>query len=198
MSKQSLAVFISGTGSNLQAIIDADVKIDLVVSNNPKAAGIEKSKRAGIKTAVIDHTLFATRSAFELMLEETLAMHHIQCIALAGFMRRLTPDFVNSYAGKIINLHPSLLPRYPGLHTHRRVLKNQDKEHGISIHFVSAILDDGPLIIQESIPVSPTDTEMSLKKRIQTLEHIFYPKIVKLLSEDKLQLSADGSVEISD
>jgi phosphoribosylglycinamide formyltransferase-1 len=179
----SIVVLISGNGSNLQAMIDASeqgapFKIAAVISNMESAYGLIRAKNAGIKTEILDHTHFASREAFDQKLTKVIDRYHPQLIILAGFMRKLGSGIVRHFAGKMINIHPSLLPKYPGLSTHERALQAGDHEHGVSIHYVTEDLDAGPLIAQESIPILPTDTPETLKARIHELEHKLYPKIV--------------------
>lgn len=178
-----IVILISGDGSNLQAIIDAmregaPYQITAVISNKADAYGLTRAKNAGIPTQVINHTAFEDRGKFDQTLMETIDAYQPQLVVLAGFMRRLGENFVNHYEGKMINIHPSLLPKYPGLHTHRRVLESGDKEHGISIHYVTKDVDSGPIIEQSKLTVSPSDTEDSLKKRIHKLEHQRYPNVI--------------------
>lgn len=186
-----IVVLISGSGTNLQAIIDANlnnITIAAVISNEPNAYGLERARNASIPTHIVNHRDFASRDTFDEMLRQQIDAYQPDLIVLSGFMRRLGSDFVNHYRGKIINIHPSLLPKYPGLHTHRKALKNGDKEHGTSIHFVTSELDAGPLIAQEKLKIHPHDTEDSLKSRIQALEHQLYPTVLKLFSEDRITL----------
>ena len=149
-----LAVLISGNGTNLQAIIDAQqcgelpIEIRMVISNRPGAYGLERARRAAIATAVVDHTQFANRAEFDLALQTTIDASGARLVILAGFMRILTPDFVQHFAGRLVNIHPSLLPKYRGLHTHAAVLAAHDTEHGASVHFVTHEVDGGPLIVQ--------------------------------------------------
>jgi phosphoribosylglycinamide formyltransferase-1 len=190
----SLVVLISGSGSNLQAIIDGisdrsiNARIAAVISNRPDAYGLERAQQADIPTELIDHSQYATRDAFDGELIRVINKYQPDLIVLAGFMRILTDDFVNHFHGKMINIHPSLLPKYRGLHTHRRALKAGDKEHGLSIHFVTAELDGGPVILQRTVPVLENDTEESLARRVLEQEHLAYPEVIRWFADKRLQL----------
>ena len=205
MSKPSckIAVLISGGGSNLQSIIDhvaqghINASIACVISNNADAYGLQRAAKANIPTHVIEHNNYASREAFEAELIKTLEVYNIKLIILAGFMRVLGPTFVNEYSNNILNIHPSLLPKYTGLHTHARALEAGDAEHGCSVHFVTAGLDEGPLIIQASVPVKPNDTADVLAARVLEKEHIIYPLAVKWFCEGKLQMQ-DNKVFLED
>ena len=188
----NLAVIISGRGSNLQSIIDAcqdenfPARIQLVISNEPNVYGIERAQAAGIKTEIVHHKLYPSRREFEEALSVTLEKHTIDLICLAGFMRVLTPDFVSKWEGKMLNIHPSLLPAYPGLHTHERVLAAGEKESGCTIHFVTPGLDEGPTLIQKRVPVIGTDTPDTLAARILEQEHVAYPEAIRLSALGKV------------
>lgn len=188
----NLAVIISGRGSNLQSIIDAcqdenfPARIELVISNEPGVYGIERAQAAGIATETIHHKLYPSRREFEDALSTTLQKHSIDLICLAGFMRVLTPDFVAKWEGKMLNIHPSLLPAYPGLHTHERVLAAGEKESGCTIHFVTPGLDEGPTLIQKRVPVMGNDTPDSLAARILEQEHVAYPEAIRLIALGKV------------
>jgi len=192
-----MAVLISGGGSNLQSIIDHVTKnnihaeIACVISNNPDAYGLVRAEKANIPTHVIDHKTHNSREAFDAELVNTLAVYNIKLIVLAGFMRVLSPTFINEYSENILNIHPSLLPEYPGLHTHKRVLNAGDKEHGCSVHFVTAALDEGPLVIQAKVAVEKTDTVETVAARVLEKEHIIYPLAVKWFCESRLTLNED-------
>ncbi len=190
MKKTAIAVLISGTGSNLQALIDAqkelNYKVALVVSNKADAYGIKRAKTAGIKTVVIEHTKYLDRSAFDTALIQTIEAHNIKIVILAGFMRILSKEFTQHFIGKILNIHPSLLPKYPGLNAHQKVINNQDTEHGLSIHFVNAELDAGPIIKQAKFRVTADDNIESLKQKMHLLEHKHYPQVVDWLVQNKL------------
>ncbi len=192
-----IVVLISGNGSNLQAIIDhikqGDIRaqITTVISNRTDAYGLMRARKSGIATAVLDHTQFASREAFDLALAERIDKDLPDLIVLAGFMRILSDTFVEKYPGKIINIHPSLLPRYKGLHTHKRALEAGDKQHGASVHFVIPELDAGTVIMQGIVPIKPGDTEATLSKRVHQIEHIIYPETIKKLAQRDLQLLGD-------
>lgn len=183
-----IVVLISGNGSNLQAIIDAihtqklPVEIRAVISNRPDAFGLQRAQRAGIPAIALAHDAFPNRHAFEAALQEQIDRYHPEFIVLAGFMRRLTPKFIDRYAGRIINIHPSLLPKYPGLRTHQRVLEAKDPHHGVTIHYVTDVVDSGPIIRQGRLAVHPDDTESTLQQRIHVLEHRLYPEVLAELA----------------
>lgn len=187
----SIVVLISGNGSNLQAIIDANIPIAAVISNKADAYGLTRAKKANIPTHVIDHTHFDSREDFDAELQACIDQYHPELVVLAGFMRILTPGFVQHYTGTLINIHPSLLPKYRGCHTHRRALEAGDKTHGISVHYVTETLDGGPVIAQASLAIQPDDTEISLKSRIQHLEHQLYPHIIELICAKRIKWTQD-------
>lgn len=193
----NIVVLISGNGSNLQAIIDSvksgaiKGQISAVISNRPSAFGLERAEKAGIPAITVDHTEFSSRTDFEQALSQTIDQYQPDVLVLAGFMRILSSEFVQHYLGKMLNIHPSLLPKYPGLNTHRRVLENGDKEHGTSVHFVTAELDGGPIIAQRSIHVTADDTEETLQQQIQQQEHKLYPEVVGWLCNGRVQFK-DG------
>jgi len=184
-----LAVLISGRGSNLQALIDACAHADfpavigLVISNEPDAAGLDRAARAGIATAVVDHRDFGSRAAFDEGLHARLAECRPDLICLAGFMRILGSDFVRRWEGRIINIHPSLLPALKGLDTHARALQAGFTEHGCTVHYVTTELDDGPAILQAKVPVLPDDTADRLAARVLAEEHRIYPQAVRMIAE---------------
>ena len=196
-------ILISGNGSNLQAIIDAqqqhklDVSIQAVISNNADAYGLERAQQAGIATEVISHQDFNNRKDFDLKLQQIIDSYAPELILLAGFMRRLGTGFVQHFAGRVINIHPSLLPKYPGLNSHQKVVEAQDKEHGASIHFVTDDLDAGPIISQARLSVDPQDTAATLKARVLVLEHQLYPQAVQLFAEKRVKLQ-NGHVLLDD
>ncbi len=194
MAQLPIVVLISGQGTNLQAIIDASQKglpvtIRAVISNRADAYGLTRAQEAGIPTHIIAHDSFSSRSDFEQALQKQIDAYNPKAVLLAGFMRKLGSDFVKHYHGRMINIHPSLLPKYPGLNTHKRVLKEGDKEHGVSIHFVTEEVDGGPVICQARLRVAPDDTEETLKQRIHKLEHTAYPQVLQWLSSGSLTLS---------
>lgn len=184
-AKIRTAVLISGNGSNLQALLDAaaaadyPAEITLVISNNDDAYGLTRAENAGVPTAVIPHRHYATREEFDRMLDAALASHGIQLVCLAGFMRILTDWFVMQWQGKLINIHPSLLPKYKGMHTHQRALDAGDTEHGATVHWVTPELDSGEIILQESLAIAPDDTAETLQQRVHLLEHELYPAALK-------------------
>lgn len=189
-----IVVLISGNGSNLQALIDAckqkkiNGTISAVFSNKADAFGLERAEDAGIPTHTLTASQFASREAFdrELMLE--IDAYAPDLVVLAGYMRILSPAFVAHYRGRLINIHPSLLPKYPGLHTHRQVLENGDKEHGTSVHFVTDELDGGPVILQASVPVFEGDEEEDVTARVQAQEHAIYPLVVSWFLDGRLEM----------
>ena len=189
----NIVVLISGKGTNLQALIDAShrssYKISAVISNKAKAIGLNKAKISGIDTYVIEQESFNSKLEFEESLATRISEINPKLIVLAGFMKVLSPQFVRLFRGKIVNIHPSLLPEYPGLNTHQRVLKDKKKIHGVSVHLVTEDLDGGPVIAQDSVYVLPDDTTESLAKRVLEREHIIYPKVVESLAIGKIQLS---------
>ncbi len=199
-ARKKLVVLISGSGSNLQAIIDAcqtdtrQPEVTAVISNCPSAYGLSRAEMAGIPAQVLDHRQFTERETFDAHLQDMIDPWQPDIVALAGFMRILTPRLVEHYAGRMLNIHPSLLPLYPGLHTHRRVLEAQDVEHGATVHFVTPELDGGPAIVQARVPVSSTDTEATLTQKVITREHIIYPLAIKWLAQDRLQLNGNRAM----
>ena len=184
-----IAVLVSGNGSNLEALIDAcknDVikgSIDIVISNNPNAFGIERAKKHSIKCKIIDNKRFQTREEFDQAIVEELNNCDPDLIVLAGFMRILTPVMIQAFKNKIINIHPSLLPKYPGLDTHKSVIENQDSSHGVTIHFVNEVLDGGKIIAQGEISVCSSDNLESLKTRIHAIEHVMLPMVVSKFAD---------------
>lgn len=191
-----IAVLVSGNGSNLQAIIDAKVagKIVGVISNKADAFALERAKKAGIATAVIEHKNYPDRVSFDAAMHQQLLDWEVDLVILAGFMRILTPGFVQSWHGKMLNIHPSLLPYYKGMHTHQRVLNSGEVFHGCTVHFVTAELDAGPALAQSVLKVNQHDTVDSLATRIHQLEHFIYPLVVDWLCQGTLQYQADGQV----
>jgi phosphoribosylglycinamide formyltransferase 1 len=181
-----VAVLISGRGSNLQALLDAKqdaYNIVLVISNVPGAEGLEKARRAGVETLVIDHKRFGKdREAFEREIDMELGARAIDIVALAGFMRVLTPFFVRAWAGHLVNIHPSLLPKYPGVKTHERALEAGDKEHGATVHLVVEEVDAGEILGQAAMPIGSNDTPETLAQRVLALEHELYPRCLEKLA----------------
>ena len=190
----NIVVLISGNGSNLQAIIDAckvnKIKgtVRAVFSNKADAFGLERAREAGIPTHVLSANDFANRVAFDKQLIAEIDNYTPDVVVLAGFMRILSPTFVEHYAEKLLNIHPSLLPKYPGLHTHRQALENGDKEHGTSVHFVTDELDGGPVILQARVPVFAGDTEDDVTARVQTQEHAIYPLVISWFVDGRLKM----------
>ena len=193
MSTPSIVILISGSGSNLQAIIDAvaekriHAQISAVISNRPDALGLEKARSAGINTIVIDHSNFTERKQFDEALAEQVAKLNPELIVLAGFMRILPESFIEQYEGRMLNIHPSLLPEFKGLHTHRRALEAGHDQHGASVHFVSNELDSGPVVIQAKLAVLDED-ENSLAARVLKQEHIIYPLAIEWFVTGRLSL----------
>lgn len=189
---KKIVVLISGSGSNLQALIDAEKentlngRIVAVISNVADVYGLERAHAAGIATTVLSHKTFATREDYDRALLAAVQQHAPDLVILAGFMRILTPVFVAPLYGKLMNIHPSLLPKYPGLHTHQRALDAGDSEAGATVHFVSTELDGGPTIIQARVPVLSNDTAETLAKRVLQQEHIIYPQAVRWFCEERL------------
>ena len=194
-----VVILISGRGSNLQAIIDAvasdtlPIEIRAVISNRPEAKGLQRAAQAGISTAVVDHSLFPERTAFDQALQQCIERFQPKLVVLAGFMRILTPDFVNHYRGRMLNIHPSLLPEFPGLNTHRKALQSGCRQHGASIHFVTEAVDGGPVVLQATVPVHPDDTEATLATRVLAQEHRLYPLAIRWFAEQRLQLDDNGN-----
>ncbi|HAM76111.1 MAG TPA: phosphoribosylglycinamide formyltransferase, partial [Alcanivorax sp.] len=193
-----LAVLISGTGSNLQAILDAidagelPARVSLVLSNKAGAAGLARAERAGVPAQAIDHRGFPDRASFDQAMIERIDAHGADTVVLAGFMRILSPGFVRHYQGRLINIHPSLLPKYPGLNTHARALEAGDREHGCSLHFVTDELDGGPLIAQARFPVAANDTAETLSEKVQAREHRLYPQVLRWRAQQRLQMTDQG------
>lgn len=188
--KKRVAILISGRGSNMTALIEAakakdyPAEIVLVVSNRPDAPGLPRARAAGVATAVVDHARFGNdREAFERALDEELRNNRIDLVCLAGFMRLLTPWFVGRWSGRMLNIHPSLLPQFKGLHTHRRALEAGVKRHGATVHFVVPEMDSGPIIVQDSVAVRDGDTEETLAARVLELEHHIYPRALRAVAE---------------
>ncbi len=196
-SNLALVVLISGRGSNLQSIINAvgdgslAADIRAVLSNEPNAYGLERARRAGIKTQVINHRDYPSRDEFDAALMECIDAFEPGLVALAGFMRILTPAFVNHYHGRLMNIHPSLLPDFPGLDTHQRALDAGVREHGASVHFVTPDLDGGPVIIQARVPVKAHDDADTLAARVLEREHEIYPQAIRWFAEGRLKIAGE-------
>ena len=199
---KNIVILISGRGSNMEALIaerDAGrlpVNIAAVISNRPDAKGLETAAQAGIATRCLDHKAFADRAAFDTALAACIDEFGPDLVVLAGFMRILTPDFVRHYEGRLFNIHPSLLPSFPGLHTHQRALDEGVRIHGCTVHFVTAELDHGPVVIQAAVPVLDGDDEAALAARVLRQEHRIYPQAVRWFAEGRLSL-VDGRVQVA-
>lgn len=198
MNKKRVAVLISGRGSNMAALIEAakandyPAEIVLVLSNQPDAAGLLRAREAGITTAVIDHRRFHDdRQAFERALDDVLGKYRIDIVCLAGFMRLLTEWFIGRWSGRILNVHPALLPKFKGLHTHRRALAAGVERHGATVHFVVEEADAGPIISQESVAVLPGDSEQTLAARVLEIEHRIYPQALRLVAEGRAKFAPE-------
>lgn len=195
-----IVLLLSGHGGNLQAIIDninhhhLPVSIAAVISNNPTAFGLERAQKNNIPAIVCDHTLYKKRTDYDKALLAIIEPFAPDFIVLAGYLRVLSPHFVNQYPGKIVNIHPSLLPAYPGLHTHARILAAKEPEHGISIHFVNSFLDGGPIIAQAKCRVHLNDTEETLQERITKLEHQLYPLVLRWLEGKEITYSVEEGI----
>ena len=191
---KNIVVLISGNGSNLQSIIDAckqkqiNGTIRAVFSNKADAFGLERARDAHIPAHALEASQFASREAFDRELVQEIDAYAPDVVVLAGYMRILSPAFVSHYSGRLLNIHPSLLPKYPGLHTHRQVLENGDEEHGTSVHFVTDELDGGPVILQAKIPVFDGDDEDDITERVQSQEHAIYPLVVSWFVDGRLEM----------
>lgn len=197
---KSVVLLISGRGSNMEAIVRAGIPgthIAAVISNRPDAAGLGFAASHGIDTAVLDHKAFASREAFDAALAELIDGYQPDLVVLAGFMRVLTEGFVRHYEGRLLNIHPSLLPSFPGLHTHRRALESGVRIHGATVHFVTPSLDAGPVVIQAAVPVLDGDDESTLAARVLAEEHRIYPQAVKWFVEGRLSFDAAGCVRLA-
>jgi len=200
---KNIVILISGRGSNMEAIVRAleaerwPARIAAVISNKADAKGLAFAQAHGIATAVVPSKEFAAREAFDAVLQQTIDGFQPDLVVLAGFMRILTAPFVAHYAGRMLNIHPSLLPLFPGLHTHRQALEAGVSEHGATVHFVTAELDHGPAVLQARIDVLPGDTEASLAERLLEKEHVIYPQAVRLFVEDRLSIE-NGEVNIAE
>jgi len=193
-----IVVLISGSGTNLQAIIDAcklesyPGEVVAVISNNDDAYGLTRAQESNIDTCALSHKSFETREAYDLALIDKIDAYQPDLVVLAGFMRILTPAFVQQYHGKLLNIHPSLLPKYQGLHTHQRAIDAGDSEHGVSVHFVTEELDGGPVILQAKVPIFPGDTADDLASRVHEQEHRIYPLVVKWFCQNRVKMVEDG------
>ncbi|WDE07349.1 phosphoribosylglycinamide formyltransferase [Thalassomonas viridans] len=195
-----ILVLISGSGSNLQALLDASKTCDYpgevvaVISNKADAYGLTRAENAGVDAVTLSHTSFDSREAYDQALIAQIDAYQPDLVVLAGFMRILTPGFVQHYSGKLLNIHPSLLPKYQGLNTHQRAIDAGDTEHGVSIHFVTEELDGGPVILQAKVPVFPGDEASDLAARVHEQEHRIYPLVVKWFCQGRLRMSEDQAI----
>ena len=195
MRKLKLAVMISGSGTNLQAIIDAcntadyPAEIMVVISNRPLAKGLDRARASGIKAVCIDHTQYDDRTVFEADIHACLKENNVELVCLAGFMRLLGSDFVGRWKDRMINIHPSLLPSYKGLHTHQRAIEDGARFGGCTLHFVRPEMDDGPIIMQAAVPIAPEDTEESLIQKVLVQEHIIYKAGIRMIAEGCVRVS---------
>jgi phosphoribosylglycinamide formyltransferase 1 len=190
-----LVILISGRGSNMRALIEAGLPVSAVISNRAGAEGLEFARARGIATRVVEHRAYATREAFEHALAAEIDRFAPRLVALAGFMRVLTPGFVERYRERLLNIHPSLLPAFPGLDTHRRALAAGVKVHGCTVHFVTPELDHGPIVVQAALPVRADDDEATLAARVLRQEHVIYPRAVRWFLEGRLALG-NGVVQV--
>ncbi|HVW69931.1 MAG TPA: phosphoribosylglycinamide formyltransferase [Steroidobacteraceae bacterium] len=187
-----LAILISGRGSNMAAIARAcragqlNAQVRVVISDRPGVAGLTTARELGIPAVTVPWRGAGERDEFERAMGETIDAYRPDLVVLAGFMRILSPQFASKYAGRMLNIHPSLLPKYTGLHTHQRALEAMDTEHGASVHFVTAELDGGPIILQSKVPVRPGDTEAELSARVQATEHVIYPRVVGMVADGRV------------
>ena len=185
-------ILISGNGSNLQSIINnanrIDLQISCVISNNKDSIGLKRAQSSKIRTYIVEPKLFISNETFDRELIRIIDKHEIELIILAGYMRILTPLFISHYFGKILNIHPSLLPKFPGLNTHQRAIDACEKKHGASVHFVTEALDNGPLISQELVEIKPEDTKESLSDKVLKKEHEIFPKVIHWYTQGRLKL----------
>jgi phosphoribosylglycinamide formyltransferase 1 len=198
MSDKTIVILISGRGSNMDAILRARLpaRMAAVISNDPKARGLELARAHNVETAVVNHRAYPERQAFDSALAAEIERHRPDLVVLAGFMRILTPGFVERYRGRIVNIHPSLLPAFAGLDTHRRALESGVRVHGCTVHFVNAAVDNGPIIAQAVVPVQPGDTEERLAARVLAEEHRIYPQVIRWFCEGRIQLGRNGTVTV--
>jgi phosphoribosylglycinamide formyltransferase 1 len=197
-----VAVLISGRGSNLQALIeafgpqvaDSPVRIALVLSNKADAPGLERAAKAGLKTEIVDHKAFAAREDFDVAMDREIRAAGVEFVVLAGFMRLLTPQFVTAWKDKLINIHPALLPAFPGLDTHKRALQAGVRFHGATVHFVRHETDTGPIIAQSVVAVRPDDTEEALATRVLETEHSLYPLALRLIAEGRVRVEGERAI----
>ena len=198
MADKTIVILISGRGSNMEAILEARLpaRAAAVISSSPAARGLDLARARGIATAVVHHRSYEERSAFDTALAAEIDRHRPDLVVLAGFMRILTPAFIERYRGRIMNIHPSLLPAFPGLDTHRRALDAGVRIHGCTVHFVTPALDSGPIIVQAAVPVQPGDTEERLAARVLAEERRIYPQAIRWFCEGRLRLGRNGAVTV--
>lgn len=194
-----VVVLLSGRGSNFQAMIEAQLPIDIaaVISNRPQAVGLAYARSRGIHTVALDHTQYPDRAAFDALLADEIERHRPDLVVLAGYMRILSPAFIARFEGRLLNIHPSLLPMFPGLKTHERALAEGVKIHGCTVHFVTADLDHGPIVIQAAVPVRADDTSDTLAARVLAQEHRIYPQAIRWFAEGRL-IKVHGRVNLKD
>ena len=192
-----IVVLISGRGSNMQALLEVGLPVSAVISNVAGAKGLDSAAAKGVATRVVEHKRFPTREAFDAALAAAIDEFRPRLVVLAGFMRILTPGFVERYRGRMMNIHPSLLPDFPGLRTHERALQAGVRRHGCSVHFVTAELDHGPIVIQAAVPVRESDTPETLAARVLRQEHVIYPRAVRWFLDGDLVIE-DGRVRVKD
>lgn len=194
-----VVVLLSGRGSNFQAIVDAQLPIDIVavISNRPQAAGLAFARERGLTAVALDHTAHPDRAAFDVLLADEIEHYQPDLVVLAGYMRILSPAFIARFEGRLLNIHPSLLPMFPGLKTHERALEEGVKIHGCTVHFVTAQLDHGPIVIQAAVPVHADDTPATLSARVLAQEHRIYPQAIQWFAEGRL-VNQQGRVNVQD
>lgn len=197
---KSAVILVSGRGSNMRSIVEARTGIDVraVLSNRPDAQGLAWAAAQGIPTAAVDHRLFATREAFDAALARAIEPYAPDLVLLAGFMRILGGEFIRRHERRMLNVHPSLLPAFPGLHTHRRALEAGAKVHGATVHLVTSALDNGPIVVQGVVPILPKDDEEALAARVLAVEHRIYPQAVRWFVEGRVEIDDGGVVRIRD
>jgi phosphoribosylglycinamide formyltransferase-1 len=200
MGNKSIVILISGRGSNMEAIVAADVsaRVAAVISNNPDARGLGAAAARGVAATVVDHRRYADRAGFDAALAAEIDRHAPDLVVLAGFMRILTGAFVARYHGRLVNIHPSLLPAFPGLDTHRRALQAGVRIHGCTVHFVTPAVDNGPIIAQAAVPVASDDNEERLAERVLAEEHRVYPQVIRWICQGRVALGPDGRVRMVD
>ena len=197
-TEKRIVVLISGRGSNMEALLKARLPatIAAVISNNPDAPGLVIAAELGVPVAALDHRAYAERAHFDAALALEIEKHEPHVVALAGFMRVLTRGFIERFQGRLLNIHPSLLPAFPGLHTHRRALEAGVRIHGCTVHYVTPVLDGGPVIAQAAVPVLGSDTEQTLAARVLAEEHRIYPQAIRWVCEERVRVESDGRVRI--